>query len=207
MSIAVGVIDMGTSNLASVLRGLQAAGLEPTLLRRPWVDGAFGRVVLPGVGTFKAGMEALTRMGLIDPIRRHVQAGRPLLGICLGAQLLMERGTEFGDHAGLGLIPGTVLRLPETPGRRIPHVGWSAIEPDAPWDETLLSSLAAGAFVYFTHSFACVPDAPSHRLAHFTFGPHRAAAAVAVGSATGLQFHPELSSRTGLDILRRLGQF
>ena len=206
MSISVGVIDLGTSNLASVVRGLQAAGLEPTLLRRPWKDGQFGRLVLPGVGTFKAGMDALARMDLTAPIHRHVQAGRPLLGICLGAQLLMERGTEFGDHQGLGLIAGTVRRLPDSPGWRIPHVGWAAIRPDHGWDGSVLSPLPPGACVYFTHSFACEPALAADRLANFTFGTTLAAAAVSAGSATGVQFHPELSSRTGLAILRRLGQ-
>jgi len=167
------------------------------------------RLVLPGVGAFAGGMAGLRERGLVEPIRRYAASGRPLLGICLGMQMLATASEEFGIHEGLDLIPGRVRAVPDrdTAGRphKVPHIGWTALRTPAgaSWRESLLADTPEGTSVYLVHSFAVVPDDPAHRLADCEYGGHAVCAAIARGAITGFQFHPEKSGEAGLRILRR----
>jgi len=167
-------------------------------------------VVLPGVGAFANAMLALQRLGLVAVIRELPQRKTPLLGICLGMQLLLDESEEFGITAGLGLIPGRVIPLPAKTlsgaMQKIPHIGWSAIQPTnsaAGWQDTLLQDNRPGDAVYFVHSFASIPTDPAHRLADCLYGGHKVAAMIGRDQITGCQFHPEKSGEVGLKILRR----
>lgn len=206
----VTVIDYGVGNLLSVQRGLEHCGARVTVTADPEQVLAAKRVVLPGVGAFGNAMEALARLGLIAAIRQLAQRGTPLLGICLGMQLLLEESMEFGTTAGLGLIPGRVVPVPpqtltgET--QKIPHIGWSSLQPSGEssiWRDTLLQDNHPGEAAYFVHSFMAVPTALAHRIADCVYGGHLIPAVIGRGQLTGCQFHPEKSGEVGLKMLRR----
>ena len=137
MPVRVTVVDYGASNLLSVCRALTHCGAEIVLAAESAPIGRADRLVLPGVGAFGDAMRGLERRGLTDAIRSFAATDRPFLGICVGMQILFDVGEEFGNHAGLGLLPGAVRRLADvaTDGRpmRVPHIGWTAIEPAEPW--------------------------------------------------------------------------
>lgn len=205
----VTVIDYGVGNLLSVQRGLEHCGAKVILTSDPEQILAANRVVLPGVGAFSNGMQALERLGLVVVIRELAQRKTPLLGICLGMQLLLGESEEFGVTAGLGLIPGRVIPVPDKTSsdaaQKIPHVGWSALQPSnaAGWQQTLLQDNRPGEAAYFVHSFMAVPANPAHRIADCLYGGHKIAAAIGRDQITGCQFHPEKSGEVGLKILRK----
>ena len=205
----VTVIDYGVGNLLSVQRGLEHCGAKVILTADPVQILAARRVVLPGVGAFANGMQALEYLGLVAAIRELAQRKTPLLGICLGMQLLLEESEEFGVTAGLGLIPGRVVPVPDKTlsgaMQKIPHIGWSALQPSnaAGWQHTLLQDNRPGEAAYFVHSFMAVPTDPAHRLADCLYGGHKIAAMIGRDQITGCQFHPEKSGEVGLKILRR----
>ena len=208
-SRSVTVIDYGIGNLLNVVRALQHCGAEVTVVDNATQVADFpDRLVLPGVGAFADGMLELKARGFDDLVKRFALTERPFLGICVGAQMLFDVGEEFGDHAGLGLIPGRVMPVPsvDLSGRahRIPHIGWSALEKPAnrsSWGRTILDRIEPLEPMYFVHSFAPVPTHEDHRLADTYYNGVRICAAVARGSIYGCQFHPERSARHGLDIL------
>jgi len=208
-SSPVAVVDYGIGNLYSVRRALERCGGDVTLSSDPAALERAERLVLPGVGAFAGGMAGLRERGLVEPIRRYAASGRPLLGICLGMQMLATASEEFGIHEGLDLIPGRVRAVPDrdTAGRphKVPHIGWTALRTPAgaSWRESLLADTPEGTWVYLVHSFAVVPDDPAHRLANCEYGGHAVCAAIARGAITGFQFHPEKSGEAGLRILRR----
>ena len=204
------VIDYGVGNLLSVQRGLEHCGARVTLTSDPDVVVAAGRVVLPGVGAFSNAMQALEERGMVQAIQAVAKAGTPLLGICLGMQLLLDESEEFGLTKGLGLIPGRVVPVPthavSGEPQKIPHIGWNGLvvsDSRDDWSGTLLQDNAQGEAVYFVHSFMAVPAARAHRLADCTYGGHRVSAAISKDQITGCQFHPEKSGEVGLKILRR----
>jgi glutamine amidotransferase len=208
MTVAVTVIDYGVGNIFSVTRALEHCGATVFLSGRPADILSASRLVLPGVGAFASGMEGLRSRGLVDPIRRYAASGRPLLGICLGMQMLFSRSLEFGDHEGLGLIPGTIVpivaRAPDGAPLKVPHIGWAPLERPsgyATWDMTLLAGVREGENCYFVHSFTAVPERESSRLADTTYGDCRISAAVREGNVLGCQFHPEKSGETGLSMI------
>lgn len=213
MSTRVAIIDYGSGNLLSVARAVERAGGEPVLVSEVGEIEQAERLVLPGVGAFADGMQGLRDRGFIAPIRRYVQSGRPLLGICLGMQMLASRSEEFGDHEGLGLIPGRVVSVPtrDVDGRmqKIPHIGWADLLPLQPdgWIGTLFDAVPAGTSVYMVHSYHLVPETVEHRLADCEYGGHRVVAAVQSGRVVGCQFHPEKSGSAGIEILRAFLQF
>jgi glutamine amidotransferase len=204
MNVKVTIVDYGAGNLHSAEKAFARLGADVELVEEPKGVDAAHCLVLPGVGAYGEGMAGLERRGLIDPLRNYAASGRPLLGICLGAQLLMEESEEFGSHAGLGLIPGHVRRLPEGK-EKIPHVGWTRIYPpeETTWKGTLLEETPAQTWTYFVHSFQCHPTQPEHLLARASYGTQEVTAAVRSGSVLGLQFHPEKSGVAGLAMLRR----
>jgi glutamine amidotransferase len=160
------------------------------------------------VGAFGDAMAGLRAGGLDEAVLAFAATGRPLLGVCLGMQLLLEASTEFGHHRGLGLIAGRVDRLPTPPagGRyKIPNVGWCRLDPapgGTPWAESLFAAVKPGDFAYFVHSYGAHPADPRHRLADVDLGGAPVSAAITAGPISGCQFHPEKSGEVGLAILR-----
>jgi len=212
MSVTVGLVDHGVGNLLSVQRAFAHEGAKVTLVRTPEAVAAAERLVLPGVGAFGDCLAALERLNLVAPILQYAASGRPLLGICVGMQLLFDTGTEFGRHRGLGLLAGEVVGLPQQglDGERLkrPHIGWAPLRlpPGARadhWNGTVLADLAPGESTYFLHSFAAVVAHPGDCLAESPFGGHRFVAAVRRDNLSGTQFHPEKSGPVGLRIIRR----
>lgn len=201
------IVDYGRGNLFSVRQAVAKVGGEPHLSSDPAAVRGAERLILPGVGAFGDAMEGLRTCGLDEAIRAFAATGRPLLGVCLGMQLLLEASTEFGRHAGLGLLPGHVDRLPAPPGGRrhkIPNVGWCRLEPapgGAPWADSLFAAVKPGDFAYFVHSYAAHPGSLRHRLADIDFAGTPVSAAIAAGPIAGCQFHPEKSGEVGLSIL------
>jgi imidazole glycerol-phosphate synthase subunit HisH len=203
MSQKIGVLYQGAGNIYSVVRGLRAVGAEPEIVENGSAASLYGKLVLPGVGAFAHGMHTLRERQMIEPIRQHVSSGNPFLGICLGAQLIMESSEEFGEHEGIALIPGQVSRIEEQESKKVPHVGWAGILPAADWQDTALADVPAGQHMYFTHSFVCRPVNTDNILAQFEFGSQNLVASVIHENVTGVQFHPELSGPAGLEILQR----
>lgn len=193
------VIDYGAGNLRSVLHALHALGVENIrLVRQPDELVGADKIILPGVGAFGAGMQKLREQNLVQPIRDAVNAGIPYLGICLGMQFLFEASDEMGNHEGLGLLPGRVTRFSDLPGFKVPHMGWNNLTITRP--SPLLDRLSANSYAYFVHSYYCIPANPEDVILTVDYGiPFTAGAAR--GSLFGVQFHPEKSQRTGLQIL------
>ncbi len=209
MGSQVTVVDYGVGNLYSVRRALETCGCdEVEVSSDPAAIQGAQRLVLPGVGAFADGMHGLRERGLIEPILSYARSGRPLLGICLGMQMLATTSEEFGSHAGLGLIPGRVVAIARrtVDGRplKVPFIGWTAISvADGPQAaDSLLASHPAQAAVYLVHSFHVQPDDAQHRLATYEYGGHLITAAIRRDNITGFQFHPEKSGGVGLAILR-----
>ena len=203
------VVDYGVGNLLSVQRGLEHCGAEVVLTSDPAIVIAARRVVLPGVGAFANAMQALQERNLVPAIQDLAKRRTPLLGICLGMQLLLEQSEEFGLTPGLGLIPGCVVPIPTRTisgeAQKIPHIGWSGLVPAegrANWGATVMEESVFGEATYFVHSFMSVPKDPAHRVADCIYGGHRIAAVIAMDHITGCQFHPEKSGEVGLKILR-----
>ena len=204
------VIDFGVGNLLSVQRGLEHCGAKVTLTSNPEIILSASRVVLPGVGAFRNGMLALERLGLVPVIRELALRKTPLLGICLGMQLLFEESEEFGVTEGLGLIAGRVIPVPTQTlagtRQKIPHIGWSSLQvPQAStgWKNTLMQNNRVGEAAYFVHSFMAVPTDPADRIADCLYGSQLISATIGRDHITGCQFHPEKSGEVGLKILRR----
>ena len=207
---AVTVIDYGIGNLLNVTRALQHCGAAVTIVSQATeVQVLPDRLLLPGVGAFAGAMTEMRQRGFDDLLKRFASTGRSLMGICVGAQMLFDVGEEFGEHPGLGLIPGRVQPVPEkTPSggtHRIPHIGWSTlVRPDElrTWDKTPLSRFCDGEAVYFVHSFAPVPAEEENRLADTYYDGVRICAAVGRDNIWGCQFHPERSGEAGLAVLQ-----
>lgn len=193
---AVVVIDAGVGNLGNVARALLHAGGAPTVSRDPAVIAAARRLVLPGVGAFRPPREAL-RGPLETALRVALERGAQLLGICVGYQLLFAASDEFGPTDGLGLLGGTVRRLP--PGVALPHIGWNRLRAEA--DDPLLAGLDDDAWFYYVHSFAPT-EVPSPERLGTTLHGDRFVAAARRGRVAGVQFHPEKSGDAGLRLLR-----
>lgn len=205
----VTVVDYGLGNLYSVRRALAAVGGDVTVTSDPDEIARADRVVLPGVGAFGDGMAGLASRGLVAPVREFAATGRPLLGICLGTQLLLEEGHEFGRREGLGLVPGAVVPFAPQSGPerdKIPHVGWNALRAGPGrerWNDGLLSVVDEGAETYFTHSFVLRPADPADVVAVTDHAGQEVCAVVERDNIHGCQFHPEKSGPTGLRLLRR----
>ncbi len=203
----VALIDYGSGNLRSAEKACERAAAERSLDRQivvtsdPAVAAKADRIVLPGVGAFAdcmAGLKGLS--GMVDALSEAVLSrGVPFLGICVGMQLLASVGREFGDHEGLGWIPGEVVRMtPADPALKIPHMGWNELTIEQP--HPLFAGLEPGAHTYFVHSFVIKPADSGHRLATTDYGG-TITAAVGRDNIAGTQFHPEKSQKAGLTIL------
>jgi glutamine amidotransferase len=196
--VTVSLVDYGLGNLGSVVNMLKRAGSEARLVSTPEEIVASDRVLLPGIGAFDEGMARLRDQGLESALKEFAGSGRPLFGICLGMQLLLD-GSEEGQAAGLGLIPGRSVRFAETDGLRVPHMGWSTVEPTHP--DPLVDGLPDDSRFYFVHTYRVVPARAEDELATTTYGT-RFASMIRSGNVMGAQFHPEKSHAFGMTILR-----
>jgi glutamine amidotransferase len=192
------IIDYGMGNLRSVEKALSAVGGSPGISGDPELVRKSARLILPGVGAFGDAMINLKQTGLDAAIRDAVTGGTPLLGLCLGLELLFSESEEFGRHEGLGLIPGNVRRF-EQPNLRVPHVGWNQIESLRA--DPLLEGLGEGSYFYFVHSFFVEPARSEDALAWTDYG--RVFCSIARReNVWGAQFHPEKSQEAGKVLLR-----
>jgi imidazole glycerol-phosphate synthase subunit HisH len=204
----VTVVDYGMGNLYSVSRAFQYLDAQVRITQQAEDIANAQYLVLPGVGAFENGMAELRIRGLIEPLRKYAANDKPMLGICLGMQMMLETSEEFGVHQGLGLLSGRVKAIPSMGGNgalhKIPHIGWNALTmPPARsnWQATILADVPCGAAVYFVHSFTAWPDLEQDRLADADYDGCRISAAIGRGNLWGCQFHPERSGRIGLSIL------
>lgn len=200
----IGVIDYGVGNLRSVVNALRFVGSEPVVSEEPATLMSCDGIILPGVGAFGYGMQALRVRGLDRVVSEAARVETPLLGICLGMQLLLEGSSEFGEHDGLGIIPGRVASF-DSKALRLPNVGWLPIVPAARLDGlagTLLEGVGETSSFYFVHSYHAKADNPM-TIATSEYEGHPFAAVVGKGSAVGMQFHPEKSGPAGLALLKR----
>ena len=200
MGPVVALLDYEMSNLRSAGKALERLGAHVRVAARPDEARGADAIVLPGVGRFGAAMERLTAHGFVDMLRGAADEGTPVLGICLGLQLLFDESEESPGVAGLGLVPGRVERLRTS--LKVPHIGWSEVD----WRERSVLAPSGGGpadrTYYFVHSYACVPQDPDDVRGMATHGSAFVAAA-GRGSVEGVQFHPEKSSAAGLAMLGR----
>ena len=196
------IIDYGMGNLRSVQKALERVGGQTKLVTTPGELAGADKIVLPGVAAFGDAMAQLRSMGMVEPIQRAVRSGTPYLGFCLGLQLLFEVGYEDGEHQGLGLLPGKVVRFDfaDITDKKlaVPHMGWNQIR----WlqDSPMTAGIPDGEFVYFAHSYYVAPAEPDIAAAITEYG-HPFASAVARGNIFATQFHPEKSQKVGLKLL------
>lgn len=199
MKVRLGVVDCAISNLTSVTNAFHHIGVETELVREQFNSGEFTHLVLPGVGSFGTGMANLHRLNLVEPLKAAASDGVPLLGICLGMQLLAEEGHEFGCTAGLGLLPGTVSRMETGDGSlRLPHVGWNDVDPRG--QSRLLNGLPVPPTFYFVHSYAFERCDATFVTGTANYGKPQVAL-VEHGNTFGTQFHPEKSQKQGMKLL------
>jgi glutamine amidotransferase len=191
------ILDYGMGNLRSVQKAIEAVGCSAEITVDPERVRQASKVILPGVGAFADAMSELRRTGLGEAFCEAVRQGKPCLGICLGLQLLFESSTEDGEHIGLGLLPGRVVRFTASSGLKVPHMGWNALRLRKP--APLLAGLPAGPSVYFVHSYYALPQNPDDIAADADY-PDPFAAVVWRDNLTACQFHPEKSQTTGLAI-------
>jgi imidazole glycerol-phosphate synthase subunit HisH len=193
----VALVDYGAGNLRSVENALRAVGAEVAVTRDPDVVRRAGRVVVPGQGSMPACADAMRASGVADALVEALGRGARMLGICVGLQVLFERGEEAGGARGLGIVPGTVSRLPS--GVKLPHIGWSPVR--AVGSRHPLFAPLDGQYVYFAHSYAAPADAPGVELLAEHGRPY--CAALARENLFAVQFHPEKSQKVGLALLDR----
>jgi glutamine amidotransferase len=205
------IVDYGIGNLLSARRAFEHCGAEVMLTSDGAAVKAADRLVLPGVGAFASCIRTLSAHGLVEPVLQFAASGRPMIGICVGMQMLFDASDEFGENPGLCLLPGRIKRIPDSDRngerQKIPHIGWNALTlpgeaPSNSWADTILDGLSPGAEVYFVHSYTAWPENPSHRLADADYGGQRISAVVRKDNIFGTQFHPEKSGPRGLAIIQ-----
>lgn len=192
----IGIIDYRLNNLRSVQKAFERVGAATFVSSDPQELSRADKLVLPGVGAFGKAMENVKSLDLERAVRSHVESGRPLLGICLGMQLLFTRSYELGDHRGFGFIPGDIRMFPDSV--KVPHIGWNQVEIRT--QSCILRSVPDRSFVYFVHSYFADPE--DHvTLTTTEYGIHFPSI-VQHGNIFGIQFHPEKSQQTGLQLLK-----
>jgi len=207
----VTIIDYGIGNLKSVQNAFEHLGANVIIAKTPSQILEATSLVLLGVGSFSDGMKELTSRNFVLAIQEYAMSNRPLLGICLGMQLLFQSSEEFGEHSGLGIIPGLVKKIPnktsEGSNVKVPHVTWSPlVTVNKKWSNTSLSGLIENDEMYFVHSFTAFPKDDDTRLADTYYCGNRISAVVQKGNVYGCQFHPERSGEKGLSVLNNFMQ-
>lgn len=203
------IIDYEMGNLRSVEKAFEKLGYAARVSNNPKDLLTTDKIVLPGVGAFRDCINNLHAGGFVEPLLQHVEAGKPLLGICVGMQMLFDESEEFGFHQGLGLVPGRVVRFPagmKEGGERlkVPHMGWNNIQIKQP--APIFEDTADGSFVYFVHSYYCAADNSSDVAATCRYGDVEFTAAIWRDNLMATQFHPEKSQTVGLNIFDKFGQ-
>lgn len=205
----ISILDYGACNLFNITRAFEHIGADVEIVSTPEAVMAASRLVVPGVGAFRDSMEEIKSRGHAGAIVDFVRSGRPLLGICVGMQILFEMSEEFGEHPGLGLLKGKVCAIPPQTvsgaPQKIPHIGWNALLPArGDWRGSILAPLEnTTPAVYFVHSFAARPEDKAVELAACDYGGHLLCAAIQHENISATQFHPERSGPVGLSILRQ----
>lgn len=201
----VTIIDYGMSNLLSISRAIEKVGAEVMVTEDAEQIATADLLILPGVGAFYDGMNELNKRELPEAIHAFVKSGKPLLGICLGMQMMLAEGTEIQPTPGLGIIPGSVLPLPYKSGtgqtNTIPHIGWAALKSCSSEYNALLPA-EENSFMYFVHSYYANPTKREHCIATTTFSDMSFTSVVNKDNAWGTQFHPEKSGELGLQLLK-----
>lgn len=193
------IIDYGMGNLRSVQKAFEKLGVEATVCTRASEIAAAQKLVLPGVGAFRDAIDHLKNQEMVEPIREHIAAERPFLGICLGQQLLFDVSYEDGEFEGLGVIPGKVVRFQDAPDLKIPHMGWNSLQTANP--SPLLAGIPENSYVYFVHSYYVVPEDDSAVATETEHGTGFCSSIVR-GNLFATQFHPEKSQSVGLRLLK-----
>lgn len=201
--MSVSIVNYGLGNIGSVRNMFKRLGVETRTIETADEVRSSDRVLLPGVGSFDNAVTKLQDRGLDDALRDFAGAGRPLFGICLGMQLLLDRSEE-GTLPGLGLIPGHSERFRESPGVRIPHMGWNIVAPQRA-DDGLVAELPEESRFYFVHSYRVVPDSPEAILGMTEYGG-RFASMIRTDNVMGAQYHPEKSHAFGMRVLRNFSE-
>jgi glutamine amidotransferase len=197
------IVDYGMGNLRSVQKACERLGCPSSICTDPAALGSARKVILPGVGAFRDAIGELRRQGYVQPLRDYIQSGRPLLGICLGLQLLFDVSSEDGEYEGLGVLRGKVIRFESQPGLRIPHMGWNSLRVARP--NALLEGITTGASVYFVHSYHVVPAEESVVSTRTEHGAPFVSM-IARDNLFATQFHPEKSQRVGLRLLENFAR-
>ncbi|MBN1342806.1 MAG: imidazole glycerol phosphate synthase subunit HisH [Phycisphaerae bacterium] len=204
----IAIIDYGMGNLRSVQKGFERVGADARIVTSADEIERASKVVLPGVGAFADAIEHMRTQGLIEPVRRAIDSGRPFLGICLGLQLLFDVSYEDGEHTGLGSVPGKVVRfdfssIPAAAGLKVPHMGWNQLR----WDEPcpILAGLDPGTYFYFVHSYYVQPIEADVRTARCDYGIEFVAM-IWRDNLFATQFHPEKSQKHGLRVLENFSK-
>ena len=201
----IAIVDYGVGNLFSLSCSLNALGLEAEITADAEKLRAADRIILPGVGAFGDAAEKLEATGLV-PVLREEAAKKPLLGICLGMQLLFDRSFEYGEHPGLGLVPGEVVDLREAledKSLKVPHMGWNSLQTKP--DDPIFKYFEDGEYVYYVHSFYA-RNCAAHTLGTSEYGNVSVTGVVRSGQVYGMQFHPEKSGSAGLRLLRAFAE-
>jgi glutamine amidotransferase len=199
----IAIIDYEMGNLRSVQKGFERIGHAATITSDPAVLAVADRIVLPGVGAFRDAIAALRQRELVDPIREAIASGKPFLGICLGLQLLFERGYEDGEHEGLGVIPGEVRRFSVPAEYKVPHMGWNQVQfRQRP---PLFEGIDDAAYFYFVHSYYVLPSDVTW-VATETDYATPFCSSVWRGNLCAVQFHPEKSQAAGLRLLKNFAE-
>lgn len=193
----IGIVDVGIGNIGSLKGAVYELGFDPVLVQEPLQLEECDNVILPGVGSFHHGIQMMIEAQVFDPIQKLVSRGTPLLGVCLGMQLLFEQGDEGGDSHGLGLIHGTIQRFQDDPSYRLPHVGWNELRKTQ--DHPVWNGITQGLDFYFVHSY--IANCASDCVLGTTEYGEEFPSLVASGSVVGMQFHPEKSQKNGLKML------
>lgn len=200
----IAIVDYGVGNLSSLVRAVNFFDINTVVTEESSAVMDADAVILPGVGSFKAGISGLELRGLNETIKEAAAVGKPILGICLGAQLLLTTGHEFGTLNGLGIIPGEVVHFPSLPeNEKLPHIGWNNIHSltNKKWRNTVLDSIQEKDQVYFIHSYILQPEDKNNILSMSSYGGYKFCSAIQKNNIFGLQFHPEKSGRIGLRII------
>lgn len=206
MSKKVTIMDYGLGNLFSVQHSFEHVGAEVEVTSDADKIKAADYLILPGVGAFKHGMEKLREAGLVETVLEYANSGKPLMGICLGMQMLFEASEENGEFEGLGLLKGRVQKIesPTDENLKVPHIGWSKLcKPESQdWSKTIFSNVSENDSFYFVHSYQGVCEDEANLLAYVDYQGVNVTAAVGAGNVYGCQFHPEKSSESGLNLCR-----
>ena len=202
------IIDYGMGNLFSVKNACAHVGLNSRITNDINEIRNASLVILPGVGAFKNAMESLYKLNLVDEILKFSESGKPIIGICLGMQLLLEKSYEFGEHNGLGLIEGEVVNFESNEKFKVPHIGWNQItELDNEWSNTYFKGLKSNTTMYFVHSLFCVPSDKSIILSETKYGENIFCSSLIKNNILGVQFHPEKSAGQGLKFYKNIFDF